>query len=200
MLGSAARLLHHIVFYQYIRGLASSQGINPDIDNHAGIRQWSCVERKWGERNMPSDRPSAHIVRTHAGDIKILITSAETDGVMSMIDTTTHPGGGPTYHSHSREDEAFYVISGTAEIQIENKVYLCRAGDSAFGPRNVFHTYRNVGDTELKMLIVYTPAGFEQSFIDTAAMLEEGKNQGAIGQMLLERYGLTRGQLPDQGK
>jgi hypothetical protein len=64
------------------------------------------------------------------------------------------------------------------------------------GPRNVFHTYRNVGDTELKMLIVYTPAGFEQSFVDAAAMLEEGKDQGELGHMLLERYGLTRGQLP----
>jgi quercetin dioxygenase-like cupin family protein len=153
-----------------------------------------------GEPNMPSTRPAHRIIRTHAGDIKILITSTETGGVMSMIDTTTHPGGGPTYHRHSREDEAFYVISGTAEIQIENTVYLCRAGDSAFGLRNVFHTYRNVGDTELKMLIVYTPAGFEQSFVDAAAMLEEGKDQSEIGQMLLERYGLTRGQLPAHHK
>jgi quercetin dioxygenase-like cupin family protein len=149
-----------------------------------------------GERNMPSSRPPTQIVRTHAGDIKILVTSSESNGTMSMIDTTTHPGGGPTYHSHSREDEAFYVISGTAEIQIENTVYLCRAGDHAFGPRNVFHTYRNVGETELKMLLIYTPAGFEQSFVDAAAMLEEGKDQSEIGRMLLERYGLTRGRLP----
>jgi quercetin dioxygenase-like cupin family protein len=158
------------------------------------------VERNQGKRNMPSNKPPARFVRTHAGDIKILITSAETNGIMSMVDTTTHPGGGPTYHSHSREDEAFYVISGTAEIQIEDRVHLCYAGDCVFGPRNVFHTYRNVGEAELKMLVVYTPAGFEQSFVDAAAMLEKGKDQGEIGQMLLERYGLTRGHLPDNHK
>jgi hypothetical protein len=48
------------------------------------------------------------------------------------------------------------------------------------------------------MLIVYTPAGFEQSFVDAAAMLQEGKDQSEIGGMLLERYGLTRGQLPSR--
>src|SRR5262249_12252104 len=75
----------------------------------------------------------------------------------------------------------------------------CREGEHAYGPRNVFHTYRNVGDTDLKMLIVYTPAGFEQSFIDAAAMLKGGKDQGEIGRMLQERYGLTRGQMPAWG-
>jgi hypothetical protein len=44
----------------------------------------------------------------------------------------------------------------------------------------------------LKMIIVYTPAGFEQSFVDQAAMLQEGKDQSEISRMMLERYGLTR--------
>ncbi|HTI82077.1 MAG TPA: cupin domain-containing protein [Acetobacteraceae bacterium] len=111
---------------------------------------------------------------------------------------TSYPAGTPTYHSHSREDETFDVVSGIAEVQIKNEVFLCRAGDRIYGPRNIFHTYRNVGDTDLKMLIVYTPAGFEQSFVDAAAMLQEGKDQSEIGGMLLERYGLTRGQLPSR--
>ena len=40
------------------------------------------------------------------------------------------------------------------------------------------------------MIIVYAPAGFEQSCLDAAAMPRAG------GRILLERYGLTRGQLP----
>lgn len=139
------------------------------------------------------------IVRTHAGEIRILLSSADTDGAMSMVETTSPPGGGPTYHKHSREDETFYVVSGTAEIQIENEIYLCHAGERVYGPRNIFHTFRNVGQTELKMLVVYTPAGFEQSFLDTAAMLQDGKDQTEIGRMLTERYGQTRGQLPARG-
>jgi quercetin dioxygenase-like cupin family protein len=136
--------------------------------------------------SLSPSQPQA--VRTHAGGIRILITSDETDGAMSMIETDTAPGGGPTYHSHSREDETFYVVSGTAEVQIENEKVLCNAGDRVYGPRNIFH----VGDTPLKMIIVYTPAGFEQSFVDQAAMLQEGKDQSEISRMMLERYGLTR--------
>jgi quercetin dioxygenase-like cupin family protein len=135
-------------------------------------------------------------VRTNSGGIRLLITSDETGGAMSMIETDVAPGGGPTYHSHSREDETFYVVSGTAEVQIEKEIFQCNAGDRIYGPRNIFHTYRNVGDTDLKMLIVYTPAGFEQSFVDQAAMLQEGKDQSEISRTLLERYGLTRRQLP----
>jgi quercetin dioxygenase-like cupin family protein len=135
-------------------------------------------------------------IGTHAGGIRLLITSEETDGAMSMIETHVAPGGGPTYHSHSREDETFYVVSGIAEVQLENEIFLCKAGDRVYGPRNIFHTYRNVGDTDLKMIIVYTPAGFEQSFGDAAAMVQEGKDQSEIGRMLLERYGLRREQLP----
>jgi mannose-6-phosphate isomerase-like protein (cupin superfamily) len=135
-------------------------------------------------------------VSTHAGGIRLLVTGADTDGAMSMTETDVVPGGGPSYHKHSREDETFYVVSGTAEVWIGDEVFLCKAGDRVYGPRNVFHTYRNVGDTPLKMVIVYTPAGFEQSFIEQAAMLAEGKNQSEIGKMLFERYGMTRGQLP----
>ena len=81
--------------------------------------------------------------------------------------------------------------------KLRTRNILCKAGDRIYGPRNIFHTYRNVGDTDLKMIIVYTPAGFEQSFVDQAAMLQEGKDQSEISRMLLERYGLTRRQLPD---
>ncbi|MEO9191585.1 MAG: hypothetical protein ABI224_16510 [Acetobacteraceae bacterium] len=40
-------------------------------------------------------------------------------------------------------------------------------------------------------MITYFPGGFEQSFLDTEQMLEEGKSQADVTQMLGERYGLT---------
>jgi mannose-6-phosphate isomerase-like protein (cupin superfamily) len=145
---------------------------------------------------MPRRPTRPHTIQHHASEIRLLISTAETSDTMSMIETITAPGSGPTYHSHSREDETFYVVSGTAEIQIEKDIFLCEAGDRIFGPRNMFHTYRNVGNTALKLVIVYTSGGFEQSFMDAAVMLKEGKDQREIGHMLSERYGLTRGQLP----
>jgi mannose-6-phosphate isomerase-like protein (cupin superfamily) len=115
---------------------------------------------------------------------------------MSMVETSIAPGAGPTYHCHSREDETFYVVSGTAEIRLQGEIFTCTAGDRIVGPRNVFHTFRNVGETELKLIAIYTPGGFEQSFIDATAMLQDGKDQSEVGRMLFERYGLTRGERP----
>ena len=115
---------------------------------------------------------------------------------MSIVEILAKPGSGPTCHSHAREDETFYVVSGTAEVWIDREVFRCEVGDRVFGPRNVFHTYRNVGDTDLKMILIYTPGGFEQSFLDREVMLGAGKDQSEVGRMLSERYGLTRGQMP----
>jgi mannose-6-phosphate isomerase-like protein (cupin superfamily) len=155
--------------------------------------------RNFGEQIMPASpgplmpvTRSKTIQRPSGGAITIMISSAESGGAMSMIQTLSPPGTGPSYHSHSREDETFYVVSGTAEIRLDDRTYLCEAGGHIFGPRNVFHTYRNVGDTDLKLVIVYSPGGFEQSFFDTEAMLQKGMDQGDVTLMLAERYGLSR--------
>src|SRR6476661_6080622 len=115
---------------------------------------------------MPAnqERKRRTIARPSGGAITILVSAEETGGAMSMIETLSPPGSGPTYHSHSREDETFYVVSGTAEIRLEKRIFQCEAGEHVFGPRNVFHTYRNVGQDPLKLVIVYSPGGFEQSF------------------------------------
>ena len=46
------------------------------------------------------------------------------------------------------------------------------------------------------MMLIYTPGGFEQSFLDREALLAAGKDQSDVGRMMLEKYGLTRGQMP----
>jgi mannose-6-phosphate isomerase-like protein (cupin superfamily) len=110
-----------------------------------------------------------------------------------MIEAVNAPGSGPPWHCHSREDEIFYVVSGIAEVRVGEQVYRLEAGDRVIGPRNIFHTFRNVGDTDLKMIITFTPGGFEQAFAEATEMLAKGKNQTDVGRMLSERYGITRG-------
>lgn len=154
------------------------------------VSNWE-VSQIMSAPRMPTRRLA--IPRPSGGSVTILISSEETGGAMSMIETATPPGGGPFYHSHSREDETFYVVSGTAEVRIANETFLCKARDHVSGPRNVFHNYHNVGEDELKLILVYFPGGFEQSFLDLEAMVQDGKDASEIDRMLSERYGLTRG-------
>lgn len=146
---------------------------------------------------MAHSQTAPEVVHTHAGQIRILVSSSETGGAMSITETTIAPGGGPTWHSHSREDEVFYVVSGIAEVRVDNDIYRCEPGSRVFGPRHVFHAYRNAGDTTLKMIIAYTPAGFERSFAEAAALVAQGKDESQVTQMLAERYGLTRQPMPE---
>lgn len=88
------------------------------------------------------------------------------------------------------------MVSGTAEMQLEDQVFRCMAGDPIFGPRKVFHTYRNVCQDPLKLVIVYSSGGFERSFSDSDEMLQARKSQDDVARMLAERYGLTRKPLP----
>jgi quercetin dioxygenase-like cupin family protein len=60
----------------------------------------------------------------------------------------THPP-----HSHP-EDEFFFVLEGKAEFFLAGKTKVAGPYTSFYCPSNVKHGIRNVGDTELKYLVI----------------------------------------------
>jgi quercetin dioxygenase-like cupin family protein len=99
----------------------------------------------------------------------VLLRSEETNGVVSAIETSSSPGfAGPPLHRHDF-DEAFYVIEGELTFQLGDEVFTRGAGELAFAPRNLAHTYANHSDAPARVLIVCTPAGFERYFARMAA-------------------------------
>jgi mannose-6-phosphate isomerase-like protein (cupin superfamily) len=138
---------------------------------------------------MPKVRQTVR--RPNGQQISILVAAEDCSGRMSMIETISPPGSGPTYHAHSREDETFYVVEGEADIWVGDQVHHCKAGDHIYSPADVFHTYRSVGGADMKMIITYSPGGFEQSFLDAEEILQSGKTLDDVARMLGERYGLT---------
>ncbi len=57
-------------------------------------------------------------------------------------------------------EEIAYVISGKVEMQIEEELYCMSAGDSAYFESEKPHGYRNLGDTEARILFINTPPTF----------------------------------------
>jgi len=64
-------------------------------------------------------------------------------------------------HTHTREDEAYYVLAGELEVTVADDIFTLRAGDSLAAPRGIPHQLRNSGDVENHYLIMFSPAGFE---------------------------------------
>jgi quercetin dioxygenase-like cupin family protein len=99
----------------------------------------------------------------------VLLRSEQSAGAVSAIEVTSSPGfAGPPLHHHDF-DEAFYVIEGELTFQLGDDVFTRGAGEIAFAPRGVAHTYANHSPGPARALIICTPAGFERYFARMAA-------------------------------
>lgn len=98
-----------------------------------------------------------------AGDLVTLkVVEEDTDGAFLLGEEVSPPGGGPPPHIHHREDEMFCVLEGEYEFLVGERTIRAGAGSVIYGPRNVPHTFKNVGTTPARMLAFVMPAGFER--------------------------------------
>ena len=92
------------------------------------------------------------------------VMSEQTKGKYAVVMSTTPPEGGPPTHVHEREDEMFYVLSGIYEFRFENKRIRATQGDIIHLPRNIPHSFRNIGSEPGVMINTIAPGGLEQFF------------------------------------
>ena len=100
---------------------------------------------------------------------RVLLRSEQTAAEVSIIQSAAPPGfTGPPLHHHDF-DETFCVIEGELTVQLRDELFRVGAGEVAFAPRGVPHTFTNLGAGAARYLIVCTPAGFERYFARMAA-------------------------------
>ena len=92
------------------------------------------------------------------------VMSEQTKGKYAVVISKTPPEGGPPTHVHEREDEMFYVLSGTYEFRFGNKRVRATQGDIIHLPRNIPHSFTNIGSEPGVMMNTIVPGGFEQFF------------------------------------
>jgi mannose-6-phosphate isomerase-like protein (cupin superfamily) len=90
----------------------------------------------------------------------IRATAADTGGLMTIVEVTEPPGHEAPLHVHHREDEAFFILEGSATIHVGDESFDVGPGDYAFGPRDIPHRY-SIGPDGCRMLFICTPGGFE---------------------------------------
>jgi quercetin dioxygenase-like cupin family protein len=110
-----------------------------------------------------------NLMSTERAPIKVLLRGEQSAGEVSVIESGSLPGfGGPPLHHHDF-DETFYVIEGELTFQLGDEHFSGKAGEIAFAPRGVPHTYANLSSAPTRHLIICTPAGFERYFARMAA-------------------------------
>jgi mannose-6-phosphate isomerase-like protein (cupin superfamily) len=114
----------------------------------------------------------------------------------SVWESIVPPGAGAPAHTHTREDEAFYVLSGEVAIEIEGAADPIRLGVGGFlfGPRNRRHGYRNIGTVTARLLVFAIPgSGLDRMF---AALDAAGKRTARMLDIdtvaaIAEQYGVV---------
>jgi quercetin dioxygenase-like cupin family protein len=111
---------------------------------------------------MTITAPTTPVVRDAAtGDatwfLNSLVTKvagvAETGGAYGITEHLLTAAANPPLHRHVDEDEAFYVLEGTVEVEIDGSVTTATPGTYAFAPRDIPHTFRVITPTA-RMLVL----------------------------------------------
>jgi len=118
----------------------------------------------------------------------------ETAGSFSLWEAVVPPGAGAPPHTHHREDEAFYILSGELLIECEGEAAPRRvpAGGFFFGARGRRHSIRNVGDQPARVLVLAAPScGLDQMFAELDAATAGGvPDIGALA-AICAKYGVA---------
>jgi len=116
-------------------------------------------------RRVPSIRHQPRGKRYYfdVGLGSVCLSGADTGGAFCLLEISLAPGMAVPRHTHTREDESYYVLSGELEVIVEDKVFVLRGGDSLIAPRDIPHQIRNSGSTENHYLLIFSPSGFESS-------------------------------------
>ena len=69
------------------------------------------------------------------------------------------PKGGQVPWHNQEQEEVYFVLEGTGEMCLGGERTTLTTGQAAYIPSKVFHQLTNLGDTPLKMIYVYGPAG-----------------------------------------
>lgn len=94
-------------------------------------------------------------------------TGETTRGAFGLMEHWSMPPGfASPYHTHHMEDEAFYVLEGQVAFVCDGKWLTAGAGAFVFGPREIPHGFKVAGDAPARMLLLCSPAGFENFVLD----------------------------------
>ncbi|MGH3242824.1 MAG: cupin domain-containing protein [Spirillospora sp.] len=97
------------------------------------------------------------------GTFSVLLDSAATDGQLTVGRFDVSRGEAPPFHMHTREDEIFMLIKGTALLWAGDDEMELSEGGIVYLPRNIPHGYRITSD-RADLLMIATPGGIEGMF------------------------------------
>jgi mannose-6-phosphate isomerase-like protein (cupin superfamily) len=77
----------------------------------------------------------------------------------AMGNVVLEPRGGQVPWHNQEQEEVYFIVEGTGEFCLGEEKRKVSGGEAVYIPSQVFHQLTNVGDTPLRMIYCYGPAG-----------------------------------------
>ena len=101
--------------------------------------------------------------------IKISKARHGVDGISLCVEHQS-PGRKMRIHKHLNNDELIFIHKGQGTLTLDEQSIKVKTGDVAFVPRGTWHGLDNTGKEDLLMVFHYSPAGFEEYFIENGTL------------------------------
>jgi quercetin dioxygenase-like cupin family protein len=99
----------------------------------------------------------------------VCLSGQDTGGAYCLLEASLAPGMGVPRHTHTHEDESYFVLAGELEVVVGAKTLILEPCDSLVAPRDIPHQLRNSGHLENHYLLIFWPSGFE-AFLEATAV------------------------------
>jgi quercetin dioxygenase-like cupin family protein len=76
---------------------------------------------------------------------------------LEVVDACFGPGFAVPPHEHNNHVDSFYILEGEAEFTLGEEVVAASRGTWIAVPVGMIHSFRNVGDADLRILNVHAP-------------------------------------------
>ena len=98
----------------------------------------------------------------------VCLSGTDTGGAYCLLEVSLAPAMGVPRHTHTREDEVYFVLAGELEATVGDETFVLQPGHTLLAPRDIPHELRNPGNVENHYLLVFSPSGFEEFIVATA--------------------------------
>lgn len=117
------------------------------------------------------------------------VTSEDSGGACTVLELNALPRSGPFLHVHHREDEWYYVLSGSFLFKAGNEDHTLQPGASIWLPRDIPHVWANTTTTDGKLILMCQPGGFERFFDEIGSVPDNKKSPDKMKE-LMAKYGI----------
>jgi quercetin dioxygenase-like cupin family protein len=123
------------------------------------------------------------------------VTAQDLNGQAAILEGLIEPKTLIPPHTHTREDECTYVLSGDLMFDIGGEVMEVPTGSYVVKPRGVYHAFWNPGPAPARVIEFHVPGAFDSFYDEIGEVLggsydTETERQAAQA-AVMDRYGET---------